>query len=155
MKVIPRDVIQIVDEDILNAIAFTLWGMTHQEVLESNNKEYQDFTQEFVDYFTSGQMEVIHFSIGGIEIASADRAVLLCHRFNNFRYSMYVTDTFLVKEVFEDHFKITFLNDYCRNEYKRLYKFEEMQQIFKELKFPHDWEYSKFFRLGCNFGKKE
>lgn len=38
-----------------------------------------------------------------------------------------------------------------RYQFTRLGKLEEMEEFFKELKFPHDWEYKKFYKLGVNF----
>ena len=60
-QVIKRDAIIITDEDILNAFSYTLWGMSHNEVLKANSKEYKDFTQEFIDYVASRKKRNINF----------------------------------------------------------------------------------------------
>lgn len=149
-----KDVIKITDEDILNAMSYTLYNMKYKEVLQSNDKEYSDFVDEFVEFIKGGRNRVIGFSIGGYQIFGIDEATLMCERFNNFKHSMHITDTFLVNEVYKDYFKVGLLNEYDKKEFQRVGKYNEILKFLDELQFPYEWEYRKFFRLGCNVAGK-
>ena len=59
----------------------------------------------------------------------------------------------IVDEVYNDYFKVTFLNSSSKSEFQRVGKLEEMIKFLDELKFPYEWEYKKFFRMGCSFSK--
>lgn len=152
--VILKDVIQIVDEDILNAMAFTLWNMSYKEVIDYRTKEYEDFVNEFIDFVSKGKNALVSINIGGYELFEIDELSLMCNRFNNFKSSMYITDTFLVTEVYEKYFKISLLNEYQRKEFYRLGKLTEIREFLDSLQFPYDWELKKFYRLGCGFKEK-
>lgn len=149
--VILKDVIKIVDEDILNAMAFTLWKMSYQEVIDYRTKEYDDFVEEFIGFISEGKNTLVSFSIAGYELFEIDEFSLMCHRFNNFQHTKYITDTFLVSEVYKDYFKITLLNEFVVKEFARLGKLQEITKFLKDLQFPYQDEQKTFYRMGCGF----
>jgi len=148
-----KDVIKIVDENILNAMAYTLWKISYKEVIDYRTKEYDDFVNEFIEFVSKGENNLLSVSIGGYELFEVDRLSLMCARFNNFRHSMYITDTFLVTEVYKDYFKVSLLNEFDEKEFYRLGKLTLIREFLDSLQFPYDQELKKFYRLGFEFKK--
>lgn len=146
-----RDVIKIVDEDILNAMAYTLWKMSYQEVMGYRTKEYNDFVNEFVDLITSPPKEYKILCFDTRQDQYNYHVKLMCDKFNNFRHSIYITDMFLVSEVYDDHFKVSLLNEFDRREFQRLNKLQEITEFLNGLQFPYDWELKKFYCMECGF----
>jgi hypothetical protein len=62
---------------------------------------------------------------------------------------VYITDTFLVTEVYDEYFKISLLNEFQEKEFSRLGKLNEIREFLDNLQFPYDWELKKFYRLSC------
>lgn len=149
--VILRDVIKILAEDILNAMAYALWKMSYQEVIDYRTKEYDDFVDEFTAFISEGKNTIVGISIGGYELFEIDKLSLMCSRFNNFRHTKYVTDTFLVSETYDDYFKVSLLNEFDKREFRRLGKLEEIRQFLNELEFPYKDEQKTFFRMTVGF----
>jgi hypothetical protein len=150
-QIILKDVIQITDKDILNAMAYTLYKLNYEEVLRNNELEWEDVCQEFINAIESPKL--IEFYLLGAFVKSMSNIEIACIKFNSFKVSMYITDKFLVNEVYKDYFKVGLLNDSDKREFKRVGKYEEIIKFLKELQFPYVWEYEKFFRLGCSFNK--
>lgn len=146
-----KDVIKIVDEDILNAMAYTLWKMSYQEVLKYRTKEYHDFVEEFITFISEGKNAVVGISIGGYKLFEIDELSIMCARFNNFNYSKYVTDTFLVSEVYGDYFKVTLLNEFDVKEFYRLGKLTEIMKFLDSLEFPYEDEQKTFYKMCIGF----
>lgn len=148
-----KDVIQITDKDILNALAYTLYKTDYEDILRKNNLEWKDICQELLEAVENPQK--IEFSLMGNFVLSTTNIDIACTKFNNFKTSMYITDTFLVNEVFDSYFKLGLLNYMDAEEFKRVGKLSEILNFLNNLLLPYEWEYEKFFRLGCSFGKKE
>jgi len=145
-----KDVIQITDKDILNAIAYTLYKTDYEDVLNKNNLEWEDVCQELLEAIENPVK--IEFSLMGAFVMSTTNIEIACLKFNNFKASMYITDKFLVTEVFDKHFKLGLLNNEDVKEFRRCGKLDEIINFLDNLLLPYKWEYEKFFRLGCNFG---
>lgn len=150
-----KDVIQITDKDILNAMAFTLYGMKYQKLLNANQKELDDLFDEILEEvdlnYNKKKKTRVTLGIGGYTLFEADKLDLLCTKLNFFRSSRYITDTFLVEETQQTYFKLGLLNEYDRKEFNRSGKLIEILKFLDELKFPYEWEYKKFFKLGCSY----
>lgn len=134
-------------------MAYTLYEMTYDEVFEANKQELDKVTQEMFDEIkavVNGKGSMSSFSIGGMEIWSQDRLSFLVQRFNFFKPSMYITDTFLVVETNEKYFKVDLL-DVSRDEFIRVGRLDEILEFLSELKFPYEWQYEKFFKLATCF----
>lgn len=148
-QIILKDVIQITDKDLLNAMAYTLYKLDYEEVLRHNNLEWEDVCQELMNAI--GNPKQIEFHLLGAFVKSISNIEIACIKFNRFKVSMYVTDKFLVTEVFDNHFKVSLLNNIDREEFKRVGKLQEINNFLEVLMLPYEWEYEKFFRLGCCF----
>lgn len=148
-KIRLKDVILLTDEDLLNTIAYTLYKTDYESIIRQNNLEWEDVCQELVEAIRNPAK--IEFSLLGEWVMSSTNIEIACERFNNFKPSKYITDKFLVEEVFDSHFKVGLLNDFDRENFKRAGKYTEIMNFLKELQLPYEWEYKKFFRLGCSY----
>lgn len=143
-----KDAIILTDEDILNAMAYTLYKTDYESILRQNNLEWEDVCQDLMEAIKKPTK--IEFSFLGEWVMSSTNIEIACERFNNFKPSKYITDKFLVEEVFDSYFKVGLLNDYDRENFKRVGKYSEIISFLEELQLPYEWEYKKFFRLGCS-----
>lgn len=144
--IILKDVIQITDKDILNAMAYTLYKTDYEDVLRKNNLEWEDVCQELLEAIEKPKK--IEFGLMGAYVLTTSNIEIACIKFNNFKASMYITDKFLVREVFNDCFKLGLLNSMDVEEFKRVGKLNEILNFLNDLLLPYEWEYKKFFRLG-------
>ncbi len=146
-----RDVIKIVDQDILDAMAYTLWKMSYQETIDYMTKEYDDFVDEFIDFVISPAKEYKILCFDEQEGQHNYHFRLMCERLNNFRHTKYITDLFLVSEVHDDHFKVTLLNEFDVKEFYRLGKLTEIMRFLDSLEFPYRDEQKTFYKMGTGF----
>lgn len=147
-SVVKGDIIKITDEDILNAMAFTLYGKTYKDVINLIDKEFSDLLDTLIKLTSSPNIKYKILSFDSDKDQYNYHLRVLCIVLSNFRASMYITDLFLVSEIYMDHFKVGLLNEYDRKHFERVGKLKEIIMFLESLKFPYEWEYTKFFRMG-------
>lgn len=148
--VILKDVIKIIDQDILDAMTYTLYNMKYKEVLDSEEKRYSEFIEQMIITLTT-KKEYKFLAFDSQEMQQNYEIQLVCDLFNNWKVKYYVTDTFLVTEVYEDYFKISLLNSYQESEFRRVGKLNDMLTFLSGLKFPYKDRNKTFFKMGCTF----
>lgn len=148
--IILKDVIQIIDQDILDAMTYTLYSMKYQEVIDVEEKRYSEFIEQMITTLTT-KKEYKFLAFDSQEMQQNYEIQLLCDLFNNWKVKYYVTDMFLVTEVYEDYFKISLLNSYQESEFRRVGKLEKMLTFLSGLKFPYKDRNKTFFKMGCAF----
>ena len=141
-RVYKNDVIKITSEDILNAIASTLYNMGYNEVLEEISKERRNNFAEFIEEIKDRKIYNI------ANMYETDKLSLIISNLENI--SMYISDTYLVVNECEEFFKIGYLNDIQERSYLRVGKSKEIESIFKTLYFPQKGnEFVKMWHNVC------
>lgn len=146
-----NDVIQIIDEDILNSMAYTLYEKTYQQVLDDNRKIRSDFTDQLLmllDYRND-----IQYNLYGFDSAELRQyhIAILCEALSNWMTPQYISDIYMVRETFKDYFKIGLLNSHQKEAYSYSGVLDKILVFLDKLKFPYEHEYKSFYRLDCNF----
>jgi len=153
-QVILKDVIKITDEDILNALSFTLYKLKYDEALDLNEKAYEDFINKFFELLTQPQ----HYKVLAFDSQQDQynyHLNLMKELFNNWRDKYYLTDLFLVIDVQMDYFKVGLLNDSDYNNFRSRGVLKEVLDFLSVLKFPHSEQMKTFYKMGVAFKKED
>lgn len=129
--IIVADLVVITDEEVLNAMSYTVWDMSYKDVSDFISWERDNMFDKFLK-----------------NTSDLNRLRSFIHEFNTFKSTKYITDTFLVEAVEKDFFKIKLMS-YSAEQYERVGKLSEITSFLKSLKIPHNWERKKFFILSC------
>jgi len=149
-QVILKDVIKIVDQDILDALSFTLYQLKWKEAVEYNEKAYSDFIEKFCELLTV-KIEYAILGFDSHQMQQDYHIRLMFELFNNWRDKYYLTNLFLVTEIHTDYFKVGLLNDNDYRNFEQLGVLNKMLAFLRELRFPHKDQMKSFYRIGCGW----
>lgn len=145
-----KSVIRIIDQDILDAMAYTLYGLKCQEALDSNEKQYSDFVENMITCLTT-KKEYNFLAFDSHEDQQRYELQISFELFNNWNDRYFLTDMFLVTEVYDEYFKIGLLNEFDRDKFLRVGKLNNMYLFLKSLKFPYTDRNKTFWKMACAF----